>query len=78
MRKKHAVIIVKRKVDGKEMRIPFVGLLTGLRNPKNESQVELFTWTRRKKWKRLYIPMDEIYSMATFLSEEYADSGSGI
>lgn len=78
MRKKHAVIIVKREVEGKQRKIPFVGTLSGLRNPKDESQVEFFSWTRQGEWKRLYIPLDEIYSMATFLAEEYSDAGSGI
>lgn len=77
MQEKHAVVIVRRHVDGKEVRIPFVGRLTGLRNPADQREIEFYAWTRRKKWQRIWLPQDAIVSMATFVSE-FKDVGSGI
>ena len=81
MKEKHAVVIVRRIVNGTERRIPLVGRLTGLRNPADDREIEFLAWTRTQEWRHCFIPQGAIVSMATFVSEsksEYKDMGSGI
>ena len=76
MREKHAVAIVTKMDNGRERRIPLVGRITGLRNPKNNNEIEFVIFAKDRKWHRCFVPEAAIASMVT-LETEYKDVAPG-